>query len=181
LRITETYIKGCFLLSPDVHKDERGSFLESYNKKVFEDCIGQQIDFVQDNQSISKKGALRGLHYQKGTKAQSKLVRVVSGEILDVIVDIRKGSETFGAHLKIVLSAEKNEILFIPKGMAHGFVTLSKEAIFLYKCDEYYNKEAEGGIIYSDSQLNIDWEVNSDELIVSDKDKRLPTFKEAVQ
>lgn len=168
-------------MKPDIFKDERGEFFESYNRRVLEDCIGEKIDFIQDNQSISKKGALRGLHFQKGRHAQSKLIRVVNGMVLDVIVDIRKESETFGQYFKIVLTADNNEMLFIPKGMAHGFVTLSKEATFLYKCDEYYNKKAEGGIIYNDSELNIDWEVNNDELIISAKDKLLPSFKEAVQ
>lgn len=178
MKVEETLIKGCYILVPDIYCDERGSFLESYNKSEFEDSVGQQIDFVQDNQSISKKGALRGLHYQKGDYAQAKLVRVINGKILDVIVDIRKESETFGEHLKIELNATSNEMLFIPKGIAHGFVTLSDEATFLYKCDQYYNKDSEGGIVYNDTNLNIDWEFNIGDLIVSQKDRNLPTLKE---
>ncbi len=181
MEVKNTHIKGCFLLKPDIFKDERGEFFESYNRRVLEDSIGEKIEFVQDNQSVSHRGALRGLHFQKGRHAQSKLVRVVNGMVLDVIVDIRKESETFGQLLKIVLTADNNEMLFIPKGMAHGFVTLSKEATFLYKCDEYYNKKAEGGIVYNDSELNIDWVVSNDSLIVSAKDKLLPTFKEVFQ
>jgi len=178
LEIKETNIEGCILLQPQVFKDRRGSFFESYNKQVFEDYIGQTINFVQDNQSISKRGALRGLHFQNGKYAQSKLIRVVKGEILDVIVDLRSQSKTFGQHLKIILSDMNNEMLFIPKGMAHGFLTLSKEAIFLYKCDEFYKKEEERGIIYNDPDLNIDWQIPDNQLIVSEKDKLLPTFNE---
>lgn len=178
MKVEETRIKGCYIIVPDIYFDERGSFMESYNKRVFEESIGLQVQFVQDNQSISKRGALRGLHFQKGKYAQAKLVRVTQGNILDVIVDIRKDSKTFGEHLKIELNATANEMLFIPKGIAHGFVTLSEEATFLYKCDQYYNKDFEGGIIYNDVDLNIDWEHHVNDLIISHKDRNLPTFKE---
>ena len=133
---------------------------------------------MQDNQSISKKGVLRGLHFQTGEFSQSKLVRVIHGEVLDVVVDLRENSETFGQHFKLNLSAENTKMIFIPKGMAHGFVTLSKEAIFAYKCDQYYHKASEKGIIYNDETLKIDWELAEMKPILSQKDKELPTFKE---
>lgn len=181
MKIKETKIKGCYLLSPEVYYDQRGSFVETYNKKEFEKCMGQQIDFVQDNQSISKKGALRGLHFQKGKFSQAKLVRVVKGEVLDVVVDLRSESATYGEHFKIKLTENDYKMLFIPKGLAHGFLSLSNETIFTYKCDEYYNRQAEGGIVYNDSELNIDWELDPNELIISEKDRHLPTFKEVIQ
>ena len=181
MKIKETKIKGCYLLSPEVYYDQRGSFVETYNKKEFEKCMGQQIDFVQDNQSISKKGALRGLHFQKGKYSQAKLVRVVKGEVLDVVVDLRSESATYGEHFKIKLTENDYKMLFIPKGLAHGFLSLSNETIFTYKCDEYYNRQAEGGIVYNDSELNIDWELDPNELIISEKDRHLPTFKEVIQ
>lgn len=164
-----------------MYYDQRGSFVETYNKKEFEKCMGQQIDFVQDNQSISKKGALRGLHFQKGKYSQAKLVRVVKGEVLDVVVDLRSESATYGEHFKIKLTENDYKMLFIPKGLAHGFLSLSNETIFTYKCDEYYNRQAEGGIVYNDSELNIDWELDPNELIISEKDRHLPTFKEVIQ
>ena len=166
------------MIKPQVYHDSRGSFFESYNKRLFEACIGASVDFVQDNHSVSKKGALRGLHFQHGPYAQSKLVRVVKGEILDVVVDLRTNSDTFGQHFKIVLSEHENIMLFVPKGMAHGFVTLSEEAVFLYKCDAYYRKEKEGGIVYNDPDLDIDWEFPEDQLIISTKDRNLPSLKE---
>jgi len=178
LKAEETNIKGCFLLSPEVYYDERGSFHESYNKKEFDTLIGQEVNFVQDNQSTSKKGVLRGLHFQKGINAQAKLIRVTLGSILDVIVDIRKNSETFGEHYKVELTATSHKILFIPKGIAHGFLTLSEQAIFNYKCDSYYNNASEGGIVYNDLDLNIDWQLEQVDLILSNKDRQLPTFKE---
>ncbi len=164
-----------------MYYDQRGSFVETYNKKEFEKCMGQRIDFVQDNQSISKKGALRGLHFQKGKFSQAKLVRVVKGEVLDVVVDLRSESATYGEHFKIKLTENDYKMLFIPKGLAHGFLSLSNETIFTYKCDEYYNRQAEGGIVYNDSELNIDWELDPNELIISEKDRHLPTFKEVIQ
>lgn len=177
MNCTETNLKGCFVLEPQIFKDDRGVFFESYNKRKFEEAIDQQIDFVQDNQSVSKKGVLRGLHFQVGKHAQSKLVRVLSGEVLDVVVDLREESKTFGQHFKLKISKENNKIIFIPKGMAHGFVTLSDEAIFAYKCDDYYHQASENGIIYNDETLQIDWILPVKELILSQKDKDLPTFK----
>lgn len=173
----ETNLKGCFVLEPQVFEDDRGFFYESYNKRKFEDAIGEQIDFVQDNQSVSKKGVLRGLHFQTGGHAQSKLVRVLRGEVLDIVVDLREKSETFGKHFKLKLSEDNNKMIFIPKGMAHGFITLSNTAVFAYKCDNYYHQTSESGIIYDDETLQIDWGLKARELILSKKDKDLPTFK----
>lgn len=174
----ETNLKGCFVIEPQIFEDDRGQFFESYNKQKFENAIGQKIDFVQDNQSISKKGVLRGLHFQVGEYAQAKLVHVISGKVLDVVVDLRTNSETFGEYFKLELSGDNNKMIFIPKGMAHGFATLSEEAIFAYKCDAYYHKASENGIFYKDSTLNIDWSLPLEEMIISQRDKELPTFKE---
>jgi len=178
VKITETNLKGCYLLEPTVFKDKRGAFFESYNKEDFEQHIGKTVDFVQDNHSISNKGVLRGLHFQKGEYAQAKLVRAVKGEVLDVIVDIRKDSPTFGQHFRIRLSSKNQKMVFIPKGLAHGFLTLEDDTIFVYKCDNYYNKKAERGIIYNDTDLNVNWEYPQDQVILSEKDKLLPRFKD---
>ncbi len=177
MNITETNLKGCFIIEPTVYKDDRGYFLESYRKQLLDSAIGHEIMFVQDNQSVSKKGVLRGLHFQKGAYSQAKLVQVIKGKVVDVVVDIRKHSETFGQHFKIRLSDRNNKILFIPKGMAHGFLSLTDETIFTYKCDEYYNQSSEGGIIFNDSELNIDWEYPLEKIILSQKDLDLPSFK----
>lgn len=178
MQIIETHLKGCYVFEPKIFVDERGFFYESYQKKNFEKLIGEHINFVQDNYSYSKKGVLRGLHFQVGEFAQSKLVQVINGEVLDVIVDLRKKSKTFGHHLKLKLSSQNKKIIFIPKGMAHGFLALSEETVFTYKCDAYYNAASEGGIIYNDNYLKIDWEYPLQNLILSEKDKQLPTFKE---
>ena len=175
----ETNLKGCFVLEPAVFSDERGHFMESFNKERFNSAIGNEIDFVQDNQSFSSHGVIRALHYQVGPHAQSKLVRVLSGTVLDVAVDLRKDSPTFGRHIAEELSAENKRQMFIPKGFAHGFVVLSNTAEFFYKCDNYYNKESEGGIIFNDPSLNIDWLLPHDKLIVSEKDRVLPTLDNA--
>ena len=180
MTIKETKLKGCFVLEPNVFYDNRGYFFESFNKNTFEKFIGQKINFVQDNQSHSVFGVVRALHYQRGDYAQAKLVRVLSGTVLDVAVDIRKNSPTFGEHISIELSAENKKQLFIPKGFAHGFVTISETAEFFYKCDNYYNKAAEGGIIYNDDELEIDWGVPNQKIKVSDKDLVLPEFKKAL-
>lgn len=174
----ETILKGCFILEPKVFNDSRGYFFESFNQNTFNNLINQQVSFVQDNESFSSKGVLRGLHYQKGDFAQAKLVRVIQGEVLDVAVDLRKESATYGQHVSVNLSGENKKQLFVPRGFAHGFVVLSDTALFSYKCDNFYNKSAEGGIIYNDKDLNIDWELNETEFIVSDKDLLLPTLKE---
>lgn len=176
MKFTETHLKGCYILEPTIHGDHRGYFYESYNKQVFEGGIGQQVDFVQDNQSSSTYGTLRGLHFQKGEHAQAKLVRVLSGEVLDVAVDIRPESPTFKQHIALKLSGENKKQLFVPRGFAHGFVTLSEHAEFIYKCDNYYNKEAEGGIIYNDPSLEIDWVLKAEEIILSEKDRQLPVI-----
>lgn len=174
-----TKLSGCFILEPNIIKDSRGYFMESFNEKTFQKGTGQEVHFVQDNQSFSSKGVLRGLHYQCGEHAQAKLVRVLHGEVLDVVVDIRPESETYGQHLTALLSAENQHQLFIPRGFAHGFVVLSETAVFFYKCDNFYNKESEGGIIYNDVALNIDWQLPQSELLVSEKDALLPGLTEA--
>lgn len=179
MTVTETKIKGCFIIEPTVFTDERGYFLESFNAGRFNDAIGKEVRFVQDNQSHSIKGVVRALHYQIGEHAQAKLVRVLSGSVLDVAVDLRKGSVTYGEHVALELSGANKKQLFIPRGFAHGFVVLSETADFFYKCDNGYNKDAEGGIIYSDPSLNIDWKLPEGELIVSEKDRILPTLENA--
>lgn len=177
MKITETKLKGCFIIEPIVYTDERGVFFESYNKKKFEEHIGASVHFEQDNHSISKKGVLRGLHYQKGVAAQAKLVRVVQGDVLDVVVDTRKESSTYGSHFKIRLSGGNHKMIFIPKGMAHGFLALEEDTIFNYKCDYGYDKETESGIVFNDPDLGIDWEYPENKLILSSKDRQLSSFK----
>ncbi len=179
MNFKETKLKGCFIIEPKIIQDERGYFMESFNEKTFQNGIGQQVHFVQDNQSYSSKGVLRGLHYQTGEYAQAKLVRVLQGEVLDVAVDIRPNSETYGQYEAVVLSAENQTQFFIPKGFAHGFLVLSETATFFYKCDTFYNKESEGGILYSDSEINIDWQFETKNLIISEKDQFLPTLHNA--
>ena len=174
-----TKLEDCFIIEPIVILDERGYFMESFNEKSFQKGIGQKVHFVQDNQSFSSKGVLRGLHYQTGEHAQAKLVRVLEGEVLDVAVDIRPNSKTFGQYEAVLLSAENQLQFFVPRGFAHGFLVLSETATFFYKCDNFYNKESEGGIIYNDKTLNIDWQFPSNELIISEKDKVQPTLENA--
>lgn len=174
----ETKLKGCFILEPKVFNDKRGYFLESYNQEVFNEIIGKNINFVQDNESLSSKGVLRGLHYQAGKFAQAKLVRVIKGRILDIAVDITENSNTFGQYVAIELSEENKKQLFIPRGFAHGFVVLSEKAIFSYKCDNFYNKESERGIIFSDPTLNIDWKLPNNQFIISEKDIKLPKLED---
>ena len=178
MKVKETAIKGSFVLYPEAYKDHRGSFLESYNKAALEGVIGHPINFVQDNESVSHKHVLRGLHFQTGEHAQAKLVRVLRGRVRDVILDLRKDSPSFGQHASFELSGEDNAMLFIPKGMAHGFLSLTDQTVFSYKCDAYYNPESESGIIYNDPDLDIDWGVSPSELILSKKDLQLPRFKE---
>lgn len=179
MKITQTGLEGCVILEPSVFEDERGYFLETYNKSQFELAIGKEVNFVQDNQSLSNYGVVRALHFQKGEFAQAKLVRVLQGRVLDLAVDLRKESSTFGKHFSIELSAENKKQLFIPRGFAHGFVTLSETAEFFYKCDNFYNKDAESGIIFNDPTLNIDWKLPESDFIVSLKDKILPEFNMA--
>jgi len=178
MKVKETSLKDCFILEPTVFGDERGYFFESYNKKQFESLINQSVDFVQDNEAFSNKGALRGLHFQKGEHAQAKLVRVTEGTVIDVAVDLRPESETFLKHIAIELSSENKKQLFVPRGFAHGYIVLSDTAVFNYKCDNWYNKASEGGVIYNDATLNIDWQFKPEECIISEKDKILPTIKE---
>ena len=170
-----TGIQGLIIIEPQLFGDSRGYFFEAYNQQVFKGA-GIDFDFVQDNQSSSGYGVIRGLHYQQLPYAQAKLIRVLEGTILDVAVDIRKGSPTFGKIFAIELSAENKKQLFIPSGFAHGFSVLSDKAEILYKCDEFYNKESEGGIIYNDPSLDIDWQIPAGKEIVSEKDKALPTL-----
>jgi dTDP-4-dehydrorhamnose 3,5-epimerase len=175
MAFTETGIPGLLIYEPKVFEDNRGYFFESYNEKVFKEH-GIDFHWVQDNQSSSQYGVIRGLHYQLPPFAQSKLVRVLRGKILDVTVDIRKGSPTFGKNYSTVLSAKNKKQLYIPKGFAHGFVVLSKKAEVFYKCDILYNKESEAGIIYNDAELSIDWKIPEKDFVISEKDTELPGF-----
>lgn len=179
MTVTETKLQGCFIIEPAVFKDDRGYFFESFNENRFNEGIGKKVSFVQDNQSFSSKGVVRGIHYQVGAHAQAKLVRVLSGTVLDVAVDLRENSPTFGQHVAVALSAENKKQLFVPRGFGHGFAVLSNTAEFFYKCDNYYYKEAEGGIIYNDPKINIDWKLGSQEIIVSEKDMILPQIDSA--
>jgi dTDP-4-dehydrorhamnose 3,5-epimerase len=178
MKAIETKLKGCFVIEPNVFNDDRGYFFESYNKEKFEKLTGSPVNFVQDNESFSTKGVLRGLHFQKGAYAQAKLVRVTHGEVLDVAVDIRPDSETFLQVATERLSSENKKQLFFPRGFAHGFIVLSDTVVFNYKCDNFYNKASEGGIIYNDDSLKIDWLLDSKDFLVSEKDLILPTVKD---
>ena len=179
MNFVSTKLEGCYVIEPKVILDDRGYFMESFNENIFQKAIGQSVRFVQDNQSFSTKGVLRGLHYQTGEHAQAKLVRVLSGEVLDVAVDIRPDSKTFGQQVTVVLSSENQKQFFIPKGFAHGFLVLSASATFFYKCDNFYNKASEGGIIYNDPSLKIDWKFPASELIISEKDKLQPFLEKS--
>ena len=180
MNIKQTKLKGCFIIEPQVFNDKRGYFLESFNQKKFNQYTEENTIFVQDNESFSSKGVLRGLHYQTGAYSQAKLVRVIKGEVLDVAVDIRKNSSTFGQYESVLLSGDNKKQLFVPRGFAHGFVVLSDVAIFSYKCDNFYNKEFEAGIIYNDSTINIDWKLKQNDLIISEKDEILPKLQDAI-
>jgi dTDP-4-dehydrorhamnose 3,5-epimerase len=173
----ETGIEDLFVLEPAVFKDSRGYFFESFNQQKFED-LGLYYKFVQDNESFSEYGTLRGLHLQKNESAQAKLVRVILGEVLDVVVDVRHNSSTFGKSFAVRLSAENKKMMMIPRGFAHGFVVLSETAIFTYKCDNFYSPKSEAGIIYNDPTLNIEWGVKCQDLKLSPKDLENKTFKE---
>lgn len=178
MEIIKTEISGLLILKPDVFEDERGYFFESYNLKKYEEA-GIKTTFLQDNQSGSKYGVLRGLHYQLEPYAQAKLVRVLKGRVWDVAVDLRKNSPTYGKYFGIELSDINRLQFFIPRGFAHGFVVLSEYAEFFYKCDNYYNKEADRGIRFNDSDIGIDWPLKNSELILSEKDKNLPLLRDA--
>ncbi|KQS31618.1 dTDP-4-dehydrorhamnose 3,5-epimerase [Pedobacter sp. Leaf194] len=176
MEIQETGLKDCIIIKPRIFEDPRGYLFESFNKKTFEEKTGLSGNFVQDNQSFSSYGVIRGLHAQSGEFAQAKLVRVLKGEVLDVAVDVRPGSPTFGKHISVRLSAENKLQLYIPRGFLHGFSVLSETAEFFYKCDNFYQKSAEVGIMYNDADLNIDWMVPADKASVSEKDLILQPF-----
>lgn len=178
MKATETKLKGCFILEPAKYGDSRGYFFESFNEKMFNTLTNTDTHFVQDNQSFSTKGVVRGLHAQAGEYAQAKLVRVLQGKVLDVAVDVRLSSPTFGEYVAVELSEENNLQLFIPRGFLHGFVVLSETATFFYKCDNFYNKEAECGVNPLDEDLAVDWVIPIDEMVLSDKDQEALSFKE---
>ena len=180
MKIIDTEIEGVVVIEPDVFGDERGYFFESFSEKRFDQMVGR-VDFVQDNESKSHYGVVRGLHFQKGEHAQSKLVRVVLGRVLDVAVDIRRGSPTFGRHVAVELTGENHRQFFIPRGFAHGFAVLSDEAVFQYKCDNYYAPASEGGIAWDDPVLGIDWRIPVGDIQLSDKDRRHPLLAEATE
>ncbi len=175
MKVTETDFEGLRIVEPRTFSDSRGFFFESYNSQSFHDA-GMDMSFLQDNQSHSKRGVVRGLHFQKPPHAQTKLVRVLSGVILDIVVDLRKDQPTFGKHFRIELSSENNKQLLVPKGFAHGFLVVSEFADVLYKCDKLYQPQAEGGILFSDPTLHIDWPMDHSKLIFSEKDARLPSL-----
>ncbi len=171
MQIEKTIIQDCYLIKNNLIGDSRGYFFESFNHQKFVELTGWQGQFVQDNQSMSRFGVVRGLHFQQGKHAQAKLVRVLQGKVLDVVVDIRPESPSFGQHITVELSDDNLHQLFVPRGCAHGFSVLSEQAVFFYKCDNYYNKAAEGGIHPFDKQLGIDWQIPLDKVLLSEKDK----------
>ena len=178
MKVFDTTLKDVKIVEPDVFEDERGFFMESYSKEKYKK-IGVDFNFVQDNYSLSvEAGVVRGLHFQRGNAAQTKLIRVVTGEVLDVVVDLRKGSPTYGQWESFILSEHNRRQLLVPRGFAHGFVTITPNVNFMYKCDNYYNAEADAGIAFDDEVLGIDWKIDLSKAIISEKDKKLPTFKE---
>lgn len=178
MKIRETGIDGLLVIEPEVFVDSRGYFMESFSERKFRDLTGLDVDFVQDNESKSTYGVVRGLHMQLPPHAQAKLVRVVSGRALDVAVDLRKGSQTYGKHFAVELSGENHLQLFIPKGFAHGFAVLSDEVVFQYKCDGYYAPESEAAVIWNDPDLAVDWRISAEDVRLSEKDKIHPKLKE---
>ena len=178
MEVKPTKIKDCFILEPKVFHDSRGYFMESFNADNFNAKTGLAVRFVQDNESDSTFGVIRGLHAQQGTSAQAKLVRVQKGEVLDVVVDFRPESATYLQHVSVKLSAENKQQLFVPRGCLHGFSVLSESATFFYKCDNYYHKEAEMGCRFDDPDFNIDWQISKEQSIISEKDLQLPFFKD---
>ena len=181
MKIEETPLKDSFLILPSVFEDHRGYFYESFNQKLLDKALGYSPQFVQDNQSKSTYGVLRGLHLQLGEFAQAKLVRAIEGEILDIIVDVRPDSLQFGEYYSEVLSSENKKQLFIPHGFAHGFAVLTETATIHYKADNYYNKDSESGLLYNDPAMNIDWQIPTEKIITSEKDLLLPTLKQFKQ
>ena len=180
MKVQQTPLKDCFIIQDTVFTDDRGYFFESFNQQKFQNLTGLNVGFVQDNQSKSTFGVLRGIHYQKGTHAQAKLVRVLEGSVIDVAVDLRPNSATFGQSFSIELTASNGLQLFVPRGFGHGFVVTSPTATFFYKCDNYYNKASEGGIIFNDPDIGIDWKIDSTDVIMSDKDIILPRLKDII-
>ena len=180
MNIIKTSIEGVVILEPRIFADDRGYFFESFSQKVFDELV-RPIRFVQDNESKSKYGVLRGLHFQKVEHAQSKLVRVVKGRVLDVAVDVRRGSPTFGKYVSVELSEENKRQFFIPRGFAHGFAVLSQEAVFQYKCDNYYAPESEGAIAWNDPDIGIDWRVEASDILLSEKDKKHPRLADSLE
>ncbi len=178
MKVISTAIEGVVVIEPDLFGDERGYFFESFSERRFCEQV-RSVRFVQDNESKSSYGVLRGLHFQKPPHAQSKLVRVIEGRVLDVAVDIRRGSPTFGQHVSVELTGENHRQFFIPRGFAHGFSVLSDEAIFQYKCDNYYAPQSEGAIAWNDPDLAIDWRIPADKVLLSEKDRHHPRLKEA--
>ena len=178
MKIEQTPLQDCFIIHDKVHGDERGYFIETFNQRDFNAATGLNIVFVQDNQSKSSKGVLRGLHMQRGAAAQAKLVRVLEGSVLDIAVDLRKGSPSFGKHYAIELTGDNHKQFFVPAGFEHGFLVLSETATFFYKVDKFYEPGDEVGIMYNDKDLNIDWRLPTAELIFSEKDKTLGSFAE---
>lgn len=178
MKITETPLKDCYIIEPTVFEDERGYFYEKFNEKKFEELTGMNGHFVQDNISKSAYGVLRGLHLQKGDQAQAKLVSCLEGKVWDVAVDLRKDSPTFGKWFGVELTAENKRQFYVPRGFGHGFSVLSENAVFAYKCDNFYVKDAEGGVLWNDQDLNIDWKLPADVVKLSEKDKIQPTFAE---
>jgi dTDP-4-dehydrorhamnose 3,5-epimerase len=178
MRIEQTPLQDCFIVHEKVHGDARGYFIETFNQRDFQAASGLDTQFVQDNQSRSSKGVLRGLHMQRGAAAQAKLVRVLEGSVLDIAVDLRKGSPSFGQHFAIELTSENRKQFYVPAGFAHGFVVLSESATFFYKVDKFYEPGNEVGIMYNDADLNIDWKLTTQEIILSEKDKTLGSFAE---
>ncbi|WKS94928.1 dTDP-4-dehydrorhamnose 3,5-epimerase [Riemerella columbina] len=178
MKLTETPLKDCYLIEPTIFNDSRGYFYEKFNEKTFEKLTGQNGHFVQDNISKSSYGVVRGLHLQKGEHAQAKLVSCLEGSVWDVAVDVRTGSETYGQWFGVELTAENKLQLYVPRGFAHGFAVLSETAVFSYKCDNYYSRESEGGILWNDADLAIDWKLPIEDIMLSDKDKVQPTFVE---
>ncbi len=177
MEVIKTAIDGVYILEPRIFRDDRGYFFESFSQREFEEKIGK-INFVQDNESKSSYGVMRGLHFQRPPYAQSKLVRCVKGAVLDVAVDIRKGSPTYGQHVAVELTADNHRQFFIPRGFAHGFAVLSDEAIFQYKCDNFYAPQADGGISILDASLNIDWQIPTEKAILSEKDTKHPLLQD---
>lgn len=178
MKVQETKLKDCCIIHDTVFKDDRGYFFESFNLQRFASLTGITPNFVQDNQSKSSRGVLRGIHFQQGEHAQAKLVRVLEGKVLDVAVDLRKDSPTFGQYEAVELTADNHTQLFVPRGFGHAFVVLSSTATFFYKCDNLYNKASEGGIIYNDPAIGINWQIDTADLLLSEKDAALPTFNE---